>query len=153
MLGNIFNRLFGPETGLAPELSGLDADIAMAALLVRVARADDHYTDDEAARIDAILARHYGLSAPEAAAHRREAEEIEANAPDTVRFTRQIKERIPLEDRAGVLAAMWEVALSDGVRTADEEQMLRLVAGLLGIPDRDSALIRQRVRAGLGPER
>ena len=148
MFSHIMSCLFGSDPH--PEaLSREDADIAVAALLVRVARSDEHYSAEEQTRIDMILARLHGLDMAEAAAQRREAEEVEANAPDTVRFTRQIKDRIPLEDRSGVLAAMWEVVYADGRRSADEEALIRLVAGLLGIPDRDSGLIRQRVIAGM----
>ena len=75
---------------------------------------------------------------------------IEAEAPDTMRFTRLIKDRIALEDRTDIIAALWEITYADGNRTADEESLVRLVAGLLGINDRDSGLIRQRVVSDLG---
>ena len=75
---------------------------------------------------------------------------IEAEAPDTVRFTRTIKDRIELADRHDVLAAMWEVTYADGERSADEETLVRLVAGLLGINDRDSGLARQRALDDMG---
>ncbi|MDO5657240.1 MAG: TerB family tellurite resistance protein [Paracoccus sp. (in: a-proteobacteria)] len=148
MFNSIMSHLFGTQPS-AETLSREDADIAVAALLVRVARADDHYSQAEQTRIDMVLARLHGLSMAEAAAQRAEAEQVEANAPDTVRFTRQIKDRIALEDRSGVLAALWEIAYADGDRGADEEALIRLVAGLLGINDRDSGLIRQRVIAGM----
>jgi len=48
-----------------------------------------------------------------------------------------------------LMQALWAVALADGARAAEEEQVLRLVANLLGLTDRDSALARQTVeRAG-----
>ena len=77
---------------------------------------------------------------------------IEAEAPDTVRFTRMIKDRIALEHRIGVIAAMWEVAYADGRRTADEDAVIRLTAKLLGVTDRESAVARQEVveARGLG---
>lgn len=149
MFRNLMSRLFD-QTGPSTPLRGQDAEVAIAALLVRVARADDRYTAQEAAHIDQILARRCGLDMNEAAERRVAAEMIEGEAPDTVRFTRQIKDRIALDDRAGVLEAMWEVTYVDGQRSSDEESLVRLVAGLLGINDRDSALIRQRVLAGLG---
>ena len=149
MFRNLMSRLFDQESP-SSQLQGTDAEVAIAALLVRVARADDRYTAQEEARIDQILARRRGLDMNEAAEHRAAAEMIEGEAPDTVRFTRQIKDRIPLDDRSGVLAAMWEITYADGRRSADEESLVRLVAGLLGINDRDSALIRQRVLTDLG---
>ncbi|WBU53589.1 TerB family tellurite resistance protein [Paracoccus sp. SCSIO 75233] len=149
MFRNLIPRLFSHDEPSAP-LQGQDAEVALAALLVRVARADDRYTKQEEMRIDRILARRRGLEMSEAAERRAAAEMIEAEAPDTVRFTRMIKERIALEDRSGVLAALWEVTYADGNRAPDEESIVRLVAGLLGISDRDSGLIRQRVMADLG---
>ncbi|MBA4490481.1 TerB family tellurite resistance protein [Paracoccus sp. S1E-3] len=149
MFRNLMSRLFSQDPPSAP-LRGQDAEVALAALLVRIARADERYTREEAARIDQILARRRGLDANEAAERRVAAEMIEAEAPDTVRFTRLIKDRIALEDRTDIIAALWEIAYADGNRTPDEESLVRLVAGLLGINDRDSGLIRQRVIAELG---
>lgn len=149
MFRNLLSRLFSDDPGPQP-LAAPDAEVAIAALLVRVARADAHYDLTERQRIDQILARRRGLTLHEAAERRAAAEMIEAEAPDTVRFTRLVKERIALEDRAGVIAAMWEVAYADAARGADEESLIRLVAGLLGVPDRDSALIRQRVLGAMG---
>lgn len=149
MFRNLISRLFGPEESTAP-LRGEDAEIAVAALLVRIARADDRYSRQEEERIDHILARRHGLDATQAAERRAAAEMIEAEAPDTVRFTRVIKDRVALEDRSDILAALWEVVYADGRRSADEESLVRLVAGLLGINDRDSGLIRQRIMVEMG---
>lgn len=146
MFRNLLNRLFSEDTNLKP-LATEDAEIAVAALLVRLARSDDHYNAAERQRIDKVIGRLHGLGSAEAAERRSVAEMIEAEAPDTVRFTRLIKDRVSLEDRVSIIGALWEVALADNRRGADEEAMIRLVSGLLGVNDRDSALQRQRVAA------
>lgn len=144
MFADLLRRLTAP----APEpLPALESRQALAALLVRVARADGDYADAEIARIDRLLSTRYALSPFEATALRREAEGLEAEAPDTVRFTRAIKEAVPYEERAGVVEALWAVVLADGIRDEEEDGMIRLLANLLGINDRDSALARQRVEA------
>ena len=148
MFRNLLSRLL--DAAQPAPLSAQDAEVAIAALLVRIARADDHYGEVEKHRIDQVLARRRGLDAAEAAERRAAAEMIEAEAPDTVRFTRTIKDRIELADRHDVLAAMWEVTYADGERSADEETLVRLVAGLLGINDRDSGLARQRALDDMG---
>jgi len=145
MFGRLLSGLMSPAPA---RLSPPEARLALAALLVRLARADDHYGAEEASRIDAVLAARHGLSAFEAAALRREAEVLEAEAPDTVRFTRALKEAVPEEERAGLLEAMWTVALADSRRGAEEDALIRLAASLLGIGDRASALARQRVERG-----
>lgn len=147
MFRNLLTRLFSDEPPSAL-LSGQDTEVAIAALLVRLARADDHYGAVEILRIDQILARRRNLTMAQAAERRAAAEMIEAEAPDTVRFTRLIKDRISLEDRQAVIGAMWEVAYADGRRSPHEETLVRLAAGLLGVNDRDSALARQRVLDG-----
>ena len=55
-----------------------------------------------------------------------------------------------LQPAHDIIAALWEVAYADGKRSADEESLVRLVAGLLGINDRDSALARQRALETMG---
>ncbi len=147
MFADLIKRLTTPE----PEPMGDgDARLALAALLVRIARSDGDYADAEISRIDRILARRYGLDADGVAALRAEAEAVEAEAPDTVRFTRAIKDSVPYDDRLQVIAAMWQIVLADGVRDDDEDALLRTVAPLLGISDRDSNIARRRVDPGIG---
>ena len=76
---------------------------------------------------------------------RQDAEALESEAPDTIRFTRAIKDAVAYEDRLDVIEGLWQVVLADGTREAEEDTLLRLVSSLLGINDRDSALARQRV--------
>jgi len=149
MFRNLLSRLFGEQPD-SSHLSGQDAEVAIASLLVRLARADDHYGEVERHRIDQVLARRQGLGPAEAAERRTAAEMIEAEAPDTVRFTRTIKDRVELQDRQDIIAALWEIAFADGSSSADEESLVRLVAGLLGVNDRDSALARQRALDDMG---
>jgi len=144
MFGDIIRRLTAPEPAPLPEL---DAKLALAALLVRIAKSDGNYDVSELARIDKILAERHGISPVDAAKMRADAEKLEAEAPDTVRFTRAIKDGVPYEDREAVIEALWAVVLADGVRDHEEDALLRLAANLLGVNDRDSALARQRVEA------
>ncbi len=71
-------------------------ELALAALLVRVARADGHYDEAEARRIDQALIAWHGMGPFEAARLRGAAEKLEAAAPDTVRFTRALKDGVAL---------------------------------------------------------
>lgn len=130
---------------------GLDGEqLALAVLMVRLARADGRYTLDESAKIDRVLAARYALSPSGASACRVEAEAAEAEAPDTVRYTRALKESVPVEERAALLEALWEIALADGGRDAQEDSLMRLVVPLLGLTDVDSGLARQKVLRRLG---
>ena len=141
MFADFLKRLVAPEP--APLNDG-DARLALTALLVRIARSDNDYSPAEVAQIDRLIAERYGLSAPEAAALRAEAETLEAEAPDTVRFTRAIKDAVDYDHRRAVVQAMWSVVLADGERADSENALMRLTASLLGVTDQDSALARQK---------
>lgn len=147
MFGDFLRRLTAPDP--AP-LVDADARLALGALLVRVARTDGSYSEDETRRIERILGARFSLTPFEATRLRRDAEVLEAEAPDTVRFTRAIKDAVPYEDRMGVIEALWDVVLADGVRDDEEDALLRMIAPLLGVNDRDSNLARQRMEARRG---
>lgn len=141
MFGDLLRQLLAPAPHRLPEP---DARLALAALLVRVARSDGLYAAEEVERIDRVLAHRHGLDPFAAAKLRGEAEDLEREAPDTVRFTRALKDAVALEDRAELMTALWSVALADGLREAHEDRLMRLVANLLGLSDVDSALARQK---------
>ena len=142
MFAEFLQRLTAPAPAPLPDT---DARLALTALLVRVARTDGNYDASERAHIDSIVAQRYGLNDAQTADLRAQAEQLETEAPDTVRFTRAIKDAVDYDNRLSVIEALWVVALADGVRRDEENAVLRLVANLLGVSDRDSALARQRV--------
>lgn len=145
MFTDLIRRLTGtePETLPAP-----DARIALAALLVRIARSDGDYADVEIAQIDQSLMARYRMGPAQAAALRAQAEKLEAEAPDTVRFTRAIKDAVDYDDRVAVIEAMWRVVMADGVRDDAEDSLMRMTASLLGVTDQDSHAARLRISAG-----
>ncbi|EAQ44865.1 MAG: hypothetical protein BM560_05260 [Roseobacter sp. MedPE-SWde] len=144
MFKELLNRLLAP----APEpLTDEGARLALIALLVRIARSDHNYSEVEKDRIDRIICTRYGQDTGGAIILREQAEAMEAEAPDTVRFTRAIKDAVAFEDRIGVVEALWQVVLADGHRDDSEDALMRLTANLLGVNDVDSAKARKRVEA------
>ncbi|MCG7627351.1 TerB family tellurite resistance protein [Epibacterium sp. MM17-32] len=144
MFKEFLDRLLAPAPAILPDE---DARLALTALLVRLARSDNAYADVERDRIDRILRTRFDLDSGAAQILREQGEGLEAAAPDTVRFTRAIKEAVPYEDRTGVIEALWQVALADGKRDDDEDALIRLASNLLGVNDVDSAMARQRAEA------
>ncbi len=146
MFDALLRRLTAPNPGRLPVA---DAQLALATLLVRVARADNLYDQAEVDHIDRVLGLQFGLDPFASARLRRDAEVMEGEAPDTVRFTRALKDAVAPEDRAGMMQALWSVALADGLRDDGEDQLLRLVSNLLGLSDHESAIARRRAEARL----
>ena len=145
MFSDLLRRLTADEPEKLPDP---DARVALAALLVRLARSDGDYADVEIAQIDQSLMARYNMGPVQAASLRAEAETLEAEAPDTVRFTRAIKDAVAYDDRVAVIEAMWRVVMADGVRDDEEDSMMRMTASLLGVTDQDSHAARLRISAG-----
>ncbi|MEL6838528.1 MAG: TerB family tellurite resistance protein [Pseudomonadota bacterium] len=145
MFTDLLRRLTAPEPEQLPDT---DARLALAALLVRIARTDGDYAAVEIAQIDQSLMRRYQMDANAAAALRAEAETLESQAPDTVRFTRAIKDAVAYDDRVAVVEALWAVVMADGIRDDEEDSMMRMTASLLGVTDQDSHAARLRIAAG-----
>ena len=144
MFGSFLKTLLAPNP--AP-LAQDQAQIAMAALLVRVAKSDGDYDSQEQAQIDQILAQRYSLDPTATAALRQDGETLEQEAPDTVRFTRALKEAVAYDDRQAIVQSMWSVALADDQRDATEDALIRMVSSLLGVSDVDSAKARQAAQS------
>ena len=143
---DVLKSLFRPAPA-APEIA---PELAVAVLLVEAARADGHYNDADRHAVDALLAEMFDLPAPEAL--RQQAEAAQQGAADLVRFTRVVKTGLEHDQRIALIEALWRVVLVDHHRDPHEDALLRHLAPLLGLDDRDSAQARQRVqaRAGLG---
>ncbi|WP_334066643.1 TerB family tellurite resistance protein [Nereida ignava] len=142
MFAQLLNRLTVDKPA---QLADADARLALTGLLVRLAKSDGDYALAEQQRIMSIIQARYGLSGSDAQILKLQAEELEKEAPDTVRFTRAIKDAVAYEDRIAVVEALWTVALADGERDDEEDALLRMVVSFLGVSDIDSNLARQRV--------
>ena len=142
MLKSLLDVLLGSEED---KLNDDDEKIALAALCVRVTKSDNVYDSTEISSIDTELSQHFSMSLADAGLLRLQAEKLEQEAPDTVRFTRAIKEKIELEKRRGILETLWKITLADGKRKAEEDSLIRLISSLLGLTDIESARARQKV--------
>jgi uncharacterized tellurite resistance protein B-like protein len=142
----MFNQILSLLSGDSPASTWPDQlQIAVAALLVHAARMDDTFDAAERQTIERLLAARFGL-APEAvqrllAAAERRAEDSTQLYP----FVRLAVERLDEPERVRLIEMMWEVAYADGVLDPDEDALLRRVAGLLYISDRDRGEARKRV--------
>ena len=128
-------------------VSGEDSNIALAALLVRIAKSDSQYDTSEVETIKRVLIKQFKMSEEKSISTIKIAEQMEAEAPDTVRFTRALKNTIPYESRRQIIEGLWQVALADGARDSQEDAIIRLAAKLLGVTDVQSAQARKSAQA------
>ena len=124
-----------------------DAHVALAALLVRIAKSDSQYDRSEVETIKHVLMKQFKMSEEKSISTIETAEQLEAEAPDTVRFTRALKNTIPFESRRQIIEGLWLVALADDARDSQEDAIIRLAAQLLGVTDVQSAEARKSAQA------
>lgn len=126
-----------------------DAELALGALLVRVAQADRDYKLEEIRLIDRILARLYQHNAIEAAKVRATCEKLHAAAPDTDTFGKLIRETTDLQERLAAMEALWEVVLADGNSDEGEIKIVEEARIAMGLSYNDSQAARERVQSRL----
>jgi uncharacterized tellurite resistance protein B-like protein len=138
----MFERLFPRRKPGPKPLPQPNKQLALGALLVRVAFADKHYEAAEVGQIDRILAATFDLKPLEAAKLRATCEALERHAPGTPEFAEILRAEVDYADRKALADAMWSVALSNGDRSDSEELMLTEIEVALGLSDVDIAAAR-----------
>jgi uncharacterized tellurite resistance protein B-like protein len=145
--------LFGDDAAIgggSDDSPHSDAHVAAAALMVEAARLDGSFTDAERDRIRALLVERFRLTPWLAGELLARAERTATESVAWQGFTRAINDGLAPEERVGVVEMLWEVAYADGTLHDYEASLLRRVAGLLYVSDRDSGDARLRVMARLG---
>lgn len=140
MFSQLMNFLKAPETARPADLK-----VAVAVLLLEAAHRDDTFAAEERTVIAALLRDKFGLS-------KVEASQLMASTESKVRqmvqlhpYTHAIFEQMEPADRIGFIEMLWEVAYADGVLDPEEDAMIRKIAGLIYVEDRERVLARQRV--------
>jgi uncharacterized tellurite resistance protein B-like protein len=148
MLSAIKSFLLGPAAERRSEAE--DLRIAVIALLIRAATSDADFRAEEKETIRRIASESFGLPAGEIASLIEAASMEEAETLDLHRWVQSIKQAYSEDERVALIEKMWEVVYADGVLDEYEANLLRRVAGLIYVPDRQSGEARQRVLARLG---
>lgn len=126
--------------------------LAAAALLVYAATADADFDLLERERIEWLCQHRFNLDPEEVGALIADAEREVNNSVQLLRFTRTVKDGFSYEERVQLMEMLWEVVYADRRVEEHEAQLMRRIAGLIYVDDRDSGIARARVRARLESE-
>src|SRR6056297_768404 len=118
-----------PEPAPLPEP---DARLALAALMVRIAKADKAYAVEEISRIDKLLQELFALGPVEAAKMRATCEKLDAASAHEGRFAGLIRDSLGEADRLRAVEALHSVMRADGIERPEEEDVLIETATILG---------------------
>ena len=140
-------KIFGDETtSREPRERGVDdLQLASAALLAEAARMDDDFGADEQAVITRLLRERFSLPKDEVAALMASADKASSESVELYGFTREVKDAFDHDQRIQMTEMLWEVVYADGEVHDHEANLLRRVAGLIYVSDRESGDARKRV--------
>ena len=126
--------------------------LAAASLLVHAATVDAEFDAEERRRIEWLCETRFDLGHDEAHALLEAAEREAGESVQLLRFTRTIKDGFSYDERVHLMEMLWEVVYADEIVEAHEAMLMRRIAGLIYVDDRDSGIARSRVRARLEAE-
>ena len=123
--------------------------LAAAVLLVYAATSDDEFDEKENSQIEWLCENKFKLTSDEAHTLMEAAAREVDESVQLLRFTRTIKDGFSYEERINLIEMLWEVVYADQFVHANEAQLMRRIAGLIYVDDRDSGVARSRVKTRL----
>ncbi|WP_346795884.1 TerB family tellurite resistance protein [Halomonas sp. Bachu 37] len=123
----------------------LTLELASAALLCEVVRADYHTSEAELDALRDMLIQRYHLDDPAVEELMSLARQEVEDAVDHYQFVSLVKEHYDYDQRFELVALMWRLAWADGSVDPLEEHRIRRLADLLHVDHRD--FIRAKLQA------
>lgn len=124
--------------------------IAAAALLVEAAQMDAKFDAVERAKILDLVRTRFELTQGEAESLVEIAGERVADSSQLYSFTRVVKDNFDHDERVELMEMLWEVVYADGTLDDLEASLMRRIAGLIFVADRESGEARKRALSRLG---
>ena len=143
MLLKKLKDLLGSESAATGEGEHRTLELACAALMFEVARADFSVETTEQDAVTSLLTAQFSLSADEVSTITEAAVEQADAATCLFEFTRTLNELASAEQKRDLLAMMWRVAMADNELSRYEEHVIRKVADLLYVPHGDFIAAKQ----------
>ena len=143
MLLKKLKELLGSESTATGEGEHRTLELACAALMFEVARADFTVETTEQDAVTSLLTAQFNLSADEVSTITEAAVEQADAATCLFEFTRTLNELASAEQKRNLLAMMWRVAMADNALSRYEEHVIRKVADLLYVPHGDFIAAKQ----------
>lgn len=145
-------RIFGAEQPLPQGLLQVrdPLDLAIASLLVELTRSDFSESPAEIDAIRHILGRRFAISESAADELIQRATRRADHAVSLHEFTHRLNTDLPEADKLAIVEMLWEVSHADGRIDKHEEHLIRRIAGLLHVSDRDR--IRLKLKTIMGED-
>ena len=111
--------------------------LATAALLIEMTRADFKVEESERRMVGEAISKAFDLTPEETAELVRLAEEESRQSVSIYDFTRLVDRGFSFEQKKHIVELLWRVALSDAELEKHEEHLVRKIAKLIHVPHED----------------
>lgn len=143
----MFSRFRKPDE--VPDGPVSSSRVAVATLLVEIARADFEVDPAERIAIRRMLGAAYGLDPESAGELLARAEHAVEDAVSLYEFTSRLNDELSPAQKVEIIEMLWRVAFADGRIDKYEEHLVRKAADLLHVPHR--RFIRAKLKVGGEP--
>ncbi|MGB1538876.1 MAG: TerB family tellurite resistance protein [Pseudomonadales bacterium] len=133
--------------GNPKDATGHPLELATAALMMEVARADFDRSSEEIDLILQQLSARLHLSDAEISNLVALAEETSEEAHDLYSFTRILSDAFTYVEKKKLVVDLWEIALADTNIDPQEDHVIRRIAGLLSVDHSDLMHARSQAKA------
>ena len=124
--------------------------MACAALMTRAAWLDGTLDKVEENALRDLMMKRFEISPDEADEILKAAADDLDTSNDLYRYTKDLRDNFDADERLKLIEMIWEVVYADGVLHDFEATLMRRLAGLLYVDDRDSGEAKKRVMHKLG---
>lgn len=149
----LLNGSGGRRPGDAARPGFADLQVAAAALLVEAAQMDADFDAAERTKILDLVCTRFELTEAEAESLVELAAQRVADSSQLYSFTRVVKDSFDHKERVDLMEMLWEVVYADGTLHDLEANLMRRIAGLIYVSDRESGAARKRALNRLGLDR
>ena len=147
-----FDAKIQPAASGARPDSEHSLELATAALLIEMTRADFKVEDSERRMVGEAIRNTFDLSPEETSELVRLADEESRQSVSIYDFTRLIDRGFSLEQKTQIVELLWRVALSDQELEKHEEHLIRRIAKLIHVPHPDFIDAKLRAQESLKRE-
>nr|WP_324259181.1 TerB family tellurite resistance protein [Cellvibrio fontiphilus] len=123
--------------------------LAITALLVEIAIADNKFSEAETVKLSQLLAQKFSISTEEINELIDLAKTESNHATSLHQFTHMVNSQCSPDDKLKLIKAMWEIAYADGNLDKYEDYMIRKIADLIHVSHSNFIRTKNLVKAGL----
>ena len=136
-LKKIYEQFIQPASGKTEAVSEHTIQVATAALLIEMTKADGKVSEDEQNAVMQTIQSRFNLTYDETKSLKELAKEKIRDATGYYEFTSLINKGLSYEQKVEIIEHLWEIALIDKHLDKHEEHVVRKIADLIYVEHKD----------------